>query len=83
MSRTALVVSDPGGTDQTLEQQLQRHGYSRIVNNTTMTQALVTLEQEAIDLLVVPIEGVDEGQLAVIDRLNRRERQMGAHGRKH
>ena len=77
MSRTALVVSDPGGTDQTLEQQLQRHGYSRIVNNTTMTQALVTLEQQPIDLLVVPIEGVDEAQLAVIDRLNRRERHLG------
>lgn len=77
MSRLALVVSDPADKDQTLEHVLQRHGYSRIVHNATMTQALVTLEQQPVDLLLVPIENVDEGQLAVIDRLNRRERQMG------
>lgn len=77
MSRLALVVSEPGAGDQTLEQVLQRHGYSRIVHSPTMTQALVTLEQQPVDMLVLPIEGVDEAQLAIIDRLNRRERQMG------
>lgn len=77
MSRLALVVTEPGGTDQTLEQVLQRHGYSRIVHNPTTMQALVTIEQQPVDLLVVPVEGVDEGQLAAIDRLNRRDRHMG------
>lgn len=76
MSRIALVISEPGETDETLEQLLQRHGYSRIVHNPSVMQALVTLEQQPVDLLVVPIETVDEGQLAVIDRLNRRERHM-------
>lgn len=76
MSRLALVVSESGETDETLEPVLQRYGYSRIVHNPTMTQALVTLEQQPVDLLVVPIESVDEGELAVIDRLNRRERRM-------
>jgi pilus assembly protein CpaE len=76
MSKLALVVSESGETDETLEQVLQRYGYSRIVHNPTTMQALVTLEQQPVDLLVVPIESVDEGQLAVIDRLNRRERQM-------
>ncbi|HEX6316782.1 MAG TPA: response regulator [Gemmatimonadaceae bacterium] len=76
MSRLALVISEPGETDETLEQLLQRHGYSRIVHNPSVMQALVTLEQQPVDLLVVPIETVDESQLAVIDRLNRRERHM-------
>src|SRR5687767_12820154 len=76
MSRLALVVSDSGVTDETLEEVLQRHGYTRIVHTPTTMQALVTLEQQPVDLLVVPIESVDEGQLAVIDRLNRRERHM-------
>ena len=76
MSRLALVVSDSGTTDETLELVLQRHGYTRIVHTPTTMQALVTLEQQPVDLLVVPIESVDEGQLAIIDRLNRRERHM-------
>ena len=76
MSRLALVVSDPEEKDETLEQVLQRHGYTRIVHTPTTMQALVTLEQQPVDLLVVPIESVDEGQLAVLDRLNRRERHM-------
>lgn len=76
MSRLALVISEPGETDETLEQLLQRHGYSRIVHTPSVLQALVTLEQQPVDLLVVPIEKVDESQLAVIDRLNRRERHM-------
>jgi len=76
MSRLALLVSDAGG-DQTLEPVLQRYGYSRIVHNSTTTQALATMEQQPVDLMVVPIESVDESQLAVIDRLNRRERGTG------
>src|SRR5688572_23184237 len=76
MSRLALLVTDAGG-DQTLEQVLQRYGYSRIVRNPTIGQALLTIEQQPVDLLVVPIESVDEGQLAAIDRLNRRERGVG------
>jgi pilus assembly protein CpaE len=77
MSRLALIVSEPGVTDETLEQALQRYGYSRIVHSPTAMQALVTLEQQPVDLLVVPIESVDEGQLAVIDRLNRKDRHTG------
>lgn len=77
MSRLALLVSDAGGSDQTLERVLQRYGYSRIVHNATSAQALLTMEQQPVDLLVVPIESVDESQLAVIDRLNRRERGTG------
>jgi pilus assembly protein CpaE len=77
MSRSALLVSDAQGKDQTLEQQLQRHGYSRVQYSPSIAQALVSLEQQPVDLLVVAIDGVEEAQLAVIDRMNRRERGPG------
>jgi pilus assembly protein CpaE len=75
MSRKAIVVSADERIDPTLEQLLQRHGYSRSVG--TMTEALVAIEQNPVDLLVFPIEEVDELQLAALDRMNRRERPIG------
>ena len=77
MSRSALLVGDAQGKDPTLEQQLQRHGYTRVQYNPSIAQALVSLEQHPVDLLVVAIDGVEEAQLAVIDRMNRRERGPG------
>ena len=76
MSRLALLVSD-SGIDQTLEPVLQRHGYSRITQSPTVSHALAAIEEQSVDLLVLPIEAVDESQLAVLDRLNRRERHLG------
>ena len=76
MSRRALVVGDAAGANQTLEQALQRHGYTRIVHDATIAQALVTIDQNGVDLLIVPIDSVDETQLAIIDRLKRREKHM-------
>ena len=65
MSRLALLVSE-SSTDQALEQLLQRHGYSRVIQNSSMAQALVTIEQQPVELLIVPIEAVDESQLAAL-----------------
>ena len=76
MSRVALVVSE-SSVDETLEQLLQRHGFARVIHNSSMSQALVTIEREPVELLIVPIESVDESQLATVDRLNRRERGIG------
>src|SRR5687767_9742549 len=76
MSRVALLVSESGEPDETLEPLLQRHGYTRVLHSTTMAHALATVEQQPVDLLVAPIETVDESQLAVLDRLNRRDRHV-------
>src|SRR5687767_2796188 len=73
MSRLALVVNE-SSADQTLEQLLQRHGFARVIHNSSMAQALVTIDREPVELLIAPIEAVDESQLAALDRLNRRER---------
>ena len=76
MSRLALLVSE-SSADSTLEQLLQRHGYTRVITNSSIAQALVTIEQQPIELLIIPIESVDESQLAAIDRLNRKDRGIG------
>ena len=76
MSRKAIVVAHNGAVDPTLEQVLQRHGYARVVHP-ALTHALAALEQNPADLLVLPMDDVEEGQLAVLDRLNRREKRMG------
>jgi pilus assembly protein CpaE len=77
MSRHALVVNDAGGSDQTLEQTLQRYGYSKITRSATLAEALQTLEEQQVDLLVVAVDAVDEMELAALDRVNRRDRYMG------
>ena len=76
MSRKAIVVAHNGAVDPTLAQVLQRHGYARVVHP-ALTHALAALEQNPADLLVLPMDDVEEGQLAVLDRLNRREKRMG------
>jgi pilus assembly protein CpaE len=77
MNRSVLLVGEAQGEDQALEQLLQRHGFSRVEYNASIAQALISLEQQPVDVLVVAIEEVDEAQLAVIDRMNRRERGPG------
>lgn len=76
MSRQALVVTD-AGSDETLEHTLQRYGYSRITRAASVVEVLRILEEQHVDLLLVPIDTIDELQLAALDRANRRERQMG------
>ena len=78
MSRHAVVVSESEGTDQTLEQALQRFGYTRVIRSATLVDALVVMdEQGGVDLIVIPIDDVDDMQLATLDRLNRRDRHLG------
>jgi pilus assembly protein CpaE len=77
MSRQALIVQDAGGTDQVLEQTLQRYGYGRLSRVGSVSEALVLLDAEGTDLLIVPIDAVDEMQLAALDRVNRRDRDLG------
>jgi pilus assembly protein CpaE len=77
MSRQALIVGDAVGTDSALEQTLQRYGYTRIDRIGTVAEALNLIGQQHVDLIFVPIDEVDELQLATIDRASRRERHMG------
>jgi pilus assembly protein CpaE len=77
MSRQALLVGDSAGADTPMEQILQRYGYTRISRIGTVAEALESIEQQHVELMFVPIDEVDELQLAAIDRAGRRERHMG------
>ena len=77
MSRQALIVGDAVGSDTALEQTLQRYGYSRIERIATVKEALEVLGLQHFDLFFVPIDDIDEFQLAAIDRVSRHERHMG------
>jgi pilus assembly protein CpaE len=77
MSRQVVVVSETEGIDQTLEQALQRFGYTRIIRAASLVDGLAVLDEQGAELLVVPIDDVDEMQLATLDRVNRRDAQLG------
>lgn len=77
MSRHAVIVGNADGEESGLEQTLQRYAYSRVSRLDTVAEALELLSKQHIDLLVVPIDAVDELQLAALDRASRRERHTG------
>lgn len=77
MSRQALIVGDATGGGSGLEQTLQRFGYSRLASVADIDAALEFIGHQHVDLLLVPIDAVDELQLAAVDRTCRRERNMG------
>ncbi len=77
MSRQALIIGDAVGAESALEQTLQRYGYTRILHLPGIAEGLELIGHEHVDLLFVPIDDVDELQLAAIDRAGRRERHMG------
>lgn len=77
MSRLALLVGAAVEPEAALEQTLQRYGYTRVVRVPTVEVALERIGHEHVDLLFVPIDGVDDAGLLAIDRTGRRERHMG------
>jgi pilus assembly protein CpaE len=76
MTRKAIVVAETEVIDPTLEEVLQRHGYARSIVG-GLGQALTSIDQNPVDLLVIPIDEVEESHLAGLDRLNRRDKQLG------
>jgi pilus assembly protein CpaE len=77
MSRQAILVGAAGENDSGLDQILQRYGYTRITRLASVEEALESMAQQHIDLLLVGIEEVDDLQLAAVERAARRERHMG------
>jgi pilus assembly protein CpaE len=77
MSRQALLIGGAAGADASLEQILQRYGYTKIVRVASVAEALDAIAHQHLDLLFVPVDEMDEVQLTAIDRAGRRERHMG------
>mgnify|MGYP001605933946 FL=1 len=77
MSRHAIIVGAADGADPQLEQALQLFRYTRVLRLATIDAALDAIGLEHVDLLLLPIDAVDEAGMAAIERVARRERHMG------
>lgn len=77
MSRQVIVVSGALEPDVPVEQTLRRLGYSRFQLLKSVGEALDHAARESVDLLFVPIDGIDDSALAAIERTSRKDRHMG------
>jgi len=75
-NKRAIVVSSVDGPEQEIEHELTQLGFARVQRAGSLAEALTSLDEQGADLLVVPIDVVDESQLATLDRLLRRDQQL-------
>jgi pilus assembly protein CpaE len=77
MTRLALLIGSAVGDEPAVEASLTRFGIGRVLRPRSLEAALETIANEHVDLLVVPVDAVDDEGLAAIERAVRRERHMG------
>ena len=80
MAREALLVGRAAGPDEQATEVLARFGFSRIVHMETVAQAIDQLRQKHVDLVILPLDGVADLQLATLEREIRRERYTAVIG---
>jgi len=80
MAREALLVGRAAGSDDLAGEVLARFGFNKIHNCETVAQAIDHLRQSHVDLVVLPLEGVADLQLATLEREIRRERYTAVIG---
>ena len=68
MSRQALLIGASVAGESVLDPTLQRYGYSRISRAETLALAIDLHGRAPVDLLVLPLDEVDDAGLAAIDR---------------
>jgi pilus assembly protein CpaE len=76
LSRQALIVGASISEDLVLDATLQRFGYTRVLRAETMAAAVERHGRSAVDLLVLPLDEVDDAGLAAIDRTAWREHDL-------
>lgn len=74
MAREALIVAAAVGTDDGVEQILARYGFAKSSTAASLNDAIELLGQRHFDLVLVPIDALDDAALGRIDRAIRRER---------
>lgn len=77
MNRQALIVGKAAEGTSGLESALQRHGFAAAHRATGMEEVLSKLADGSVDLLVLPIDEIDDTHLAAMDRAARREKFVG------
>lgn len=80
MARQALIVGEAAGGDDNVEQTLDRFGFSRVTRVANVIAAMEFLGHQHVDLVLVPVEELDEAHLGRLDRAIRRERHTAVIG---
>ena len=80
MAREALLVGRAAGPEEQANEVLARFGFSRIHHMETVAQAIDQLRQKHVDLVILPLDGVADLQLATLEREIRRERYTAVIG---
>ena len=74
MARQALIVGRAAGPDEQVAEVLTRFGFTRTHRVEDVAAAIEQLRQTHVDLVIVPLDGIADLQLAAFEREIRRER---------
>ena len=74
MARHALIVGKAAGPDEHATEVLTRFGFTKIHRADDVAAAIEQLRQTHMDLVIVPLDGIADLQLAAFEREIRRER---------
>jgi pilus assembly protein CpaE len=80
MSRHAVLVGEAAGSDESVVQTLARFSFSRVTRVEHVTGVLDMLGAQHIDLVIVPLDALDEPLLARLDRAIRMEKHTAVMG---
>lgn len=80
MAREALLVARAAGSDEQATEVLARFGFTKFTHAETVAQAIDQLRQKHVDLVILPLDGVADLQLATLEREIRRERYTAVIG---
>src|SRR5688500_1961201 len=80
MAREALLVARAAGSDEAAAEVLARFGFTKFHHAETVAQAIDQLRQKHVDLVILPLDGVADLQLATLEREIRRERYTAVIG---
>ena len=75
LQRTALIVAGAAGPQDIANRLLQRFGFGPARVAHSLDNALAQLRAEHVDLLIIPLGGMDSADLASLERELRQQRR--------
>jgi pilus assembly protein CpaE len=80
MARQALLVARAAGPEESAMEVLARFGFTKFHRVDDVDAAIEHLRQKHVDLVIVPLDGIADLQLATFEREIRRERYTAVIG---
>lgn len=72
MQRSALIVAGAAGSQDIANGVLRRFGFAPAASALTLAEAAARMRSAHVDLLVIPLQGIDPVELAAIERESRK-----------